>query len=149
MSTSREATHDVYLIDTKVISEARKGQRANPGVRTFFAEAASNDHALFLSVVTIGELRRGIELIRHRGDEEQAQALESWLATVIREYRDAVLAIDADIAQVWARLRVPRPENPLDKLIAATALIHDLAVVTRNEPDFVGTGARVLNPFGG
>jgi len=149
VSTSREAPRDVYLIDTNVIGEARKGQRANPGVRTFLAEAARNDHALFLSAMTVGELRRGVELIRHRGEEEQARALESWLATVIREYRHAVLAIDADIAQVWARLRVRRPENPLHQLIAATALIHDLTVVTRNEPDFVGTGARVLNPFGG
>jgi predicted nucleic acid-binding protein len=137
----------VYLIDTNVVSEARKGARANPGVASFLREVAERDEALYLSVVTIGELRRGIELIRHRGDESQAVLLEGWLHTVLRDYEDQILAFDADAAQVWGRLRVPHPEHELDKQIAATALVHDLTVVTRNVRHFHGGGVRTLNPF--
>jgi predicted nucleic acid-binding protein len=137
----------VYLIDTNVISEARKRERANPGVVAFLREAAARDEAVYLSVVTIGEPRRGIELIRHRGDKPQATLLERWLGTVLRDYEHQILAFDAEAAQVWGRLRVPNPEHELDKQIAATALVHDLTVVTRNEPHFRATGVRVLNPF--
>jgi predicted nucleic acid-binding protein len=73
--------------------------------------------------------------------------LEEWLAALLSEYQDFILHIDTDIAQLWGRLRVPHPENVLDKQIAATALIHDLTVVTRNQVDFRKTGVRVLNPF--
>ncbi len=137
----------MYLIDTNVISEARKGRAANPGVTAFFRRCAEGNEDLYLSVVTIGELQRGVDLIRHRGDVAQAQRLAVWLAQVIADYREAILPFDLDMAQVWGRLRVPRPENALDKQIAATALIHDLTVVTRNTPDFSGTGVRLLNPF--
>ncbi len=113
----------------------------------FFRQAAQNDVGLYLSVVTVGELRRGVELIRHRGDKAQATRLESWLTRVLKEFGNHILAIDEEIGQVWGRLRVPRHEHALDKLIAATALIHDLTVVTRNVDDFVGTGVRLLNPF--
>jgi predicted nucleic acid-binding protein len=137
----------VYLVDTDVISEARKGAKAHPGVREFFRTAAKEDTALYLSAITIGELRRGVEKIRHRGDNDQAGKLEHWLHRISRDYADAILAFDQEMAQVWGRLRVPHPENPLDKQIAATALIHDLVVVTRNTAHFEATGARVLNPF--
>jgi toxin FitB len=137
----------VYLVDTDVISEARKGAKANPGVRDFFRKAAKEDTALYLSVITIGELRRGVEKIRHRGDEGQARKLERWLHRLSNDYTDAILAFDAEMAQLWGRLRVPHPENPLDKQIAATALMYDLVVVTRNTAHFQATGARLLNPF--
>lgn len=139
----------MYLVDTNVISEARKGLRADAGVREFFKGVARRGLPLFLSVVTVGELRRGVELIRRRGDHEQAGTLESWLEGVLAEYGNAIVDGDADVAQVWGRLRVPHPEHALDKLIAATALIHDLTVVTRNERDFQGAGVPVLNPFAG
>jgi len=96
---------------------------------------------------TIGELRQGVERIRHRGDAEQARLLERWLKQVSRAYADAILPIDEETAHVWGRLRVPNPENPLDKQIAATALIHDLTVVTRNTEHFTSTGVRLKNPF--
>jgi len=137
----------MYLIDTNVISEARKGDRANLGVQRFFKQVDETGDDVFLSVVSVGELRRGVELIRHRGDSAQAALLESWLNLVLLEYSAHILELDADIAQVWGRLRVPQPENALDKQIAATALIHCLTVVTRNVQDFSACGVRVLNPF--
>jgi hypothetical protein len=137
----------MYLIDTNVISESRKGTRANAGVRHFFARVAAEGTSAFISVVTVGELRRGVELIRHRGDAPQAQRLEKWLLGLLRSYEDCILDIDQDISQMWGRLRVPHHENALDKLFAATALIHDLTVVTRDSGDFAKTGVRVLNPF--
>lgn len=137
----------MYLVDTNVISEARKGERADPGVISFFRTAAAQDEALYLSVVTIGELRRGVELIRHRGDEPQAALLERWMQTILRDYKDQILALDVEAAQVWGRLRVPHPEHELDKLIAATALVHDLTIVTRNVRHFSAAGLKLLNPF--
>jgi toxin FitB len=137
----------VYLLDTDVISELRKGEEANAGVRAFFASADVRAADLYLSVVTIGELRQGVERIRHRGDSAQAKRLERWLRQVTTSYADAILPIDEEIAHVWGRLRVPNPENPLDKQIAATALIHDLIVVTRNTDHYTPTGVRLRNPF--
>jgi predicted nucleic acid-binding protein len=137
----------VYLVDTDVISEARKGDRGNAGVRAFFSQASEEGAELYLSAVTIGELRQGVERIRHRGDKSQAQRLEQWLLRLTSVYADRVLPLDEETAQVWGRLRVPNPENPLDKQIAATALIHNLVVVSRNVAHYEPTGARVLNPF--
>jgi predicted nucleic acid-binding protein len=137
----------MYLIDTNVISEARKGTKANPGVQQFFANTRRRRTLVFLSVVTVGELRRGVELIRHRGDLPQAAQLETWLDSVLDRFADCILDIDSDVAQLWGRLRVPQPENALDKQIAATALIHDLTVVTRNRRHLESTGVAVLDPF--
>lgn len=137
----------MYLLDTNVVSEARKGARANPGVRAFLQRLRREQSGAFLSVITVGELRRGVELIKQRGDTAQAEQLERWLATTLEAHADSILPIDPEIAQLWGCLRAPRPENALDKLIAATALIYDLVVVTRNDRDFAGTGARLLNPF--
>ena len=144
---SRRVRRGVYLIDTNVISEARKGLRAHPGVREFFSRAAADDLSLYLSTVTVGELRRGVELIRFRGDAAQAALLEHWLGGVLQEFADRVLPFDAEAAHVWGRLRVPFPAHELDKQIAATALIHDLMVVTRNVSDFEGSTVPLFNPF--
>ncbi|CAB3758947.1 Toxin FitB [Paraburkholderia solisilvae] len=144
MTKSRE---NVYLIDTNVISEMRKRGGAHPGVREFFSRAAKEQLKLYLSVITIGELRRGVEVIRHRGDVEQASQLEGWLNTILTSFANHILTIGDDVAQTWGRLRVPHAEHSLDKLIAATALIYNLTVVTRNTGDFADTGARVVNPF--
>jgi toxin FitB len=137
----------VFLLDTDVISEIRKAEKANSGVRDFFAEASRESVDLYLSVVTIGELRQGVERMRHRGDDAQADLLERWLKQVTTTYAGSILSFDEETAHVWGRLRVPNPENPLDKQIAATALIHDLTVVTRNTEHYAPTGARLLNPF--
>jgi len=137
----------MYLVDTDVISNARKRDRANPGVRRFFQDAATQGTPLFLAAVTIGELRQGVEAVRHRGDGPQAGRLARWLRAVTTEFADAILAFDEEIAQVWGRLRVPHAENPLDKQIAATALIYGLTVVTRDVSHYETTGVAVLNPF--
>jgi len=137
----------VFLIDTNIVSEARKGILANQGVRDFFERVAVDGTPVFVSVVTIGEIRRGVELVRYRGDMAQAEVLELWLSQLLANHQDFILEIDSDIAQLWGRMRVPNHENALDKLIAATALIHSLCVVTRNHDDFHKTGVTVLNPF--
>jgi toxin FitB len=139
---------DMFLVDTDVISEIRKGEKAHPGVREFFVAANRDSMALYLSVVTIGELRTGVERLRHRGDVKQAEILQRWLRQVTKTYADAILPFDEETAHVWGKLRVSNPENPLDKQIAATALIHDLTVVTRNTAHYLLTGVRLRDPFG-
>ena len=137
----------MVLVDTNVVSEARKGARAHQGVRDFFARAHAAGTPLFLSAVTVGELRRGVELLRHRNDLAQARLVERWLERLIDDYADHVLSVDADVAQLWGRLCVPHPENAIDKQIAATALIHDLTLATRNVAHFSAPGLRLMNPF--
>ncbi len=135
----------MYLVDTNVISEARKGAKANSGVKKFFQETDADD--LYLSAQTIGEIRRGLENIRHRGDIPQTRKLEKWLDLVVSDYADKILTFDEECAQVWGRLMSPHPAHPIDKQIAAIALIHDLTVVTRNVDDFRETGVGIKNPF--
>jgi predicted nucleic acid-binding protein len=137
----------MHLIDTDVISEARKGSRADAGVRHFFSLASAADSPVFISVITIGELRRGVELVRHRKDMKQAKLLEAWLDKLLADYSDHLLEFGSEEAHVWGRLRVPKPENAIDKQIAATALTHGLIMVTRNTDHFTGFGLELLNPF--
>jgi len=137
----------VYLIDTNVISEARKRAKADPGVTDFFARLAAGQIPAYLSVITVGELRRGVELIRHRGDTQQADRLALWLDEILDQYASNILPLDAEAAQVWGRLRVPHPEHELNKQVAAIALVNGLTVVTRNTADFAGTGVALMNPF--
>lgn len=139
----------MFLLDTNVISEHRKGKRGDSGVQAFFEEAKAGNYALFLSVVTMGELRRGVELKRFHDDRPQCKVLEDWLQAMQRHYGRNVLSVDARVVELWGHLRVPHPENALDKLIAATAMVHGLTVVTRNTGDFSHTGVRTLNPFTG
>jgi len=137
----------MYLIDGNVLGEIRKKRKANKGVLRFFESAIGNNENLYVSVITIGELRRGVELIRYRGDVPQAKQLEKWLKVILAEYQDNIFGLDEDVAQLWGKLRSPHHEHAIDKQIAATALIHGLTVVTRNEKDFTKTGSKVLNPF--
>lgn len=135
----------MFLVDTNIISEARKGLRADPGVRAFLNATGEED--LYLAVHTLGELRQGLERIRARGDQTQAALLETWLALIAEKYQDRILDFDLDCAQIWGKLMAPGPQNPVDKQIAAIALLYDLTIVTRNTADFEGTGASLLNPF--
>ena len=135
----------MYLVDTNVISEARKGKKANPGVHEFFQASKASD--LYLCAQTIGEIRRGLENIRQRGDLLQAIKLEKWLDLLVTDYADRILSFDEACAQVWGRLMSPHHEHPVDKQIAAIALIYDLTVITRNVADFRGAGVGLSNPF--
>lgn len=133
-----------FLLDTNVISEARKGPGANAGVAKWFADA--DPAKLFLSALVVGELRQGVELARRR-DRVFGQKLERWLAVIVDSYANRILAIDEKIAELWGRLNVPNPVPVVDGLLAATALTHDLTLVTRNTRHVAGTGARLLDPF--
>ena len=137
----------MYLIDTNIISEIRKADKANIGVRQFYEATVQNNTRLYISSITIGELRRGVDLIFHRGDIIQSKLLENWLNSILDHYQDNILSIDGEIALLWGKMRVPEPQHALDKLIAATAILYDLAVVPRNIKDFESTGAQLLNPF--
>lgn len=133
-----------YLLDTNVISELRKGERANPGVASWFADVA--DEEIFLSVLTIGEIRRGVESVRRR-DPDSAAALDSWLARLSEAHRDRIVPLDRPIAEEWGRMNVPDPLPVVDGLLAATARILGLTLVTRNTADVEGTGIELLDPF--
>jgi hypothetical protein len=132
------------LIDTNVLSELRKGQRCDAGVRQWFEETAEEE--LFISVLILGEVRHGIERIRRR-DPDQARSLEKWLQWVSSEYADRLLPVDEKVADQWGRLGLRQPVPILDAFLAATALVHGLTVISRDEEGFRNTGAPVLNPF--
>lgn len=137
----------MYLIDTNIISELRKQARANAGVRRFFRELHVAGSACYLSSITVGELARGVAMCRHRGDDTQAQVLESWLAGIIADFVDSILPFCSNSARVWGHLCAPDNTNAVDKQIAATALTYDLTLVTRNVRHVAGTGVRVVDPF--
>jgi len=133
-----------YLLDTDILSEARKGQRANAAVLAWFDRV--QDEELFLSVLVLGEIRKGIEQARPR-DPSKAQALEAWLQGVEETYSDKIFPITYKIAARWGSLSALRPISVIDGLLAATALTHDLMFVTRNAQDVSHTGVKLLNPF--
>lgn len=133
-----------YLLDTNVLSELRKEKRCDAGVRQWFEETAPEE--LFISVLVLGEIRQGIERIRLR-DPVQARALEKWLLWIATEFHDRLLPVDEKVADQWGRLGSQQPVPILDAFLAATAQVHDLTVVSRDEEGFRNTGVAVLNPF--
>jgi predicted nucleic acid-binding protein len=133
-----------YLIDTNILSELQKGERANVGVRTWYAETRSQD--LYLSVLVLGEIRQGIERLRRR-DPDQAQRLEQRMTLVRDRFADRVLPISPAVAERWGLINVPDALPVIDGLLAATALEHGLTLVTRNLRDVERSGAVLLNPF--
>jgi toxin FitB len=133
-----------FLVDTNVISEIRKRDRADAQVARWVAKTPASEIAT--SVIVLAEIRRGIELKR-RSDPEQGAALDRWFVQMRSRLEDRVLSVDERVAEAWARLGVPDPLPLVDGLLAATAQVHGLTLVTRNVVDMTRTGISVLNPF--
>jgi predicted nucleic acid-binding protein len=132
-----------YVLDTNIISEVRK-PHGNSDVKAWVA--SSLGPTLYLSVMSIGEIRWGIEQ-RRRRDPQQALILERWLARLYASFGSRIVPVTEDIAEEWGRLCNQRPRGASDMLIAATAKVHGWSVVTRNVKDFADTGVIVINPF--
>jgi predicted nucleic acid-binding protein len=132
-----------FLLDTNVVSEIRKN-RPDQGVAAWFASVSAD--RLYLSVLVVGEIRQGIERLARR-DQAQARLFEHWLSQLVDSYDDRIVPITVRVAEVWGRLNVPDPVPVVDGLMAATALVHDWTLVTRNVDDVGSTGVRLLNPF--
>ncbi|MEW1847793.1 type II toxin-antitoxin system VapC family toxin [Nonomuraea angiospora] len=132
-----------YILDTNVISEVRK-PHGNSQVKEWVD--ASLGPTLYLSVLSIGEIRWGIEQ-RRKTDPQQALVLERWLARLFQSFRDRIIPITTDVTEEWGRMRCVRTLPFSDALIAATAKVHGWSVVTRNVKDFTDTGVTVINPF--
>jgi predicted nucleic acid-binding protein len=113
-------------------------------MRRWFATIAAEE--LFISVLVLGEIRKGIERIRPR-DPHSAFSLEKWLCSLTVDYADRLLPVDQNVADKWGQLGLTQPIPVIDALLAATALVHDLTMVTRDEDGFRNTGAHVINPF--
>ncbi len=135
-----------YLLDTNVISELRKGNRADANVRNWAGGLQPSE--LYISVITLAEIRKGIATVRSR-DPQQASNLESWRTRLETEYdsRGKLLPVDAHVARAWGDLHAIRQISVLDGFLAATALVHSLTVATRNLADFQGLGVLVVDPF--
>jgi toxin FitB len=133
-----------FLLDTNVISELRKGPRAKASVIAWATSVIDEQH--FISVLTLGEIRKGIELIRRR-DAAQVLALEQWLHQIEVNFADRIVPLTQNVADQWGRLAAVRPLPVVDGLLAATALTHSLTFATRNAADVRHTGVSVLDPF--
>jgi toxin FitB len=133
-----------FLLDTNILSELRKESRCDTGVRNWVEGTAAEE--LYVSALVLGEIRQGVERIRMR-DQTQARALEKWLQSLSTEFTDRILPVDERVADQWGRLGLRQPVPTLDAFLAATALVHDLTVVSRDEDGFRHTGVRVINPF--
>jgi hypothetical protein len=131
-----------FLLDTNAISEIRRGR--DQRVRAWVGQVEDAD--LHLSVLTLGEIRKGIELLRGR-DPAQAEVFDSWLSELRARFADRIVPIDDRAAEEWGRLNAAGSRNTVDSLLAATARIHELTVVTRNTRDFEGCGVPLLNPW--
>lgn len=133
-----------YLLDTNVLSETRRRQ-PTAGVVGWIA--ATPPERLHVSVLTLGEIEQGIARIRSRGDRQQASALERWLWDVETGFEDRILPVTLPVAAAWGSQQYTQPLPVIDALIAATARVHGMTVVTRNVKDFELAGVQVLNPF--
>ena len=135
-----------FLLDTNVISELRKRDRAHPNVVRWAARTAVEE--IGTSVLVLAEIRRGIELKR-RSDPQQAKSLDRWFSQMRMRLGERVLPVDEPVAEAWGLLGIPDPLPLIDGLLAATAKVHGLTLVTRNVADMATAGVLVLDPFSG
>lgn len=133
-----------YLLDTNVVSELRKGDRSHPNVAAWVASVPRQ--SLYISVLVIGEVRFGIENARRR-DAVFAARLEGWLNRTLRFFDDRILPVDQAVAAEWGRLGWPATVPAVDGLMAATAYVHGMTIVTNNQRDFARTGVPCIDPF--
>jgi predicted nucleic acid-binding protein len=133
------------LVDTNVVSELKRGRHADPRVVAWFSKMPIE--CVFTSVIVLGEIRRGIELVARR-DKSQAEMLERWYASIRERLANRVLAVDEPVMMIWSKISVPHLLPAYDGLIAATALAHSMTVVTRNALDYQRAGVDVLDPWG-
>ncbi|GLS20218.1 ribonuclease VapC [Labrys miyagiensis] len=131
----------MYLVDTNVISEARRG--SVPAVSWL---RSVDPVGIYLSTLTLGEIMRGIAL-KQKSDPKTAGHLAAWLRKIRHDHADRILPVTDQISVEWGRVAAIRPRGDVDGLIAATAIVHDLILVTRNVADFADTGASVINPW--
>lgn len=134
-----------YLLDTNVLSETRR-PRGDEGVKRWVSSVPADD--LYLSVLVVGEVRRGIERLKRR-DPDQAEVYEAWLGIVLRDYADRIVPVGIEAADEWGRMSVPDPVPIVDGLMAATAKVGGMTFVTRNTDDVERTGVALLDPFSG
>lgn len=135
-----------FLLDTNIVSEARL-RKPNEGFARWWADVSSSK--LYLSALSVGEIERGIHKLRLRGEHDRLRvdSLSDWLSGLTRQFADRILPVTAEVAAEWGRQCPPRRIPSVDGLIAATAIVHDLTLVTRNVSDMAETGARLHNPF--
>jgi predicted nucleic acid-binding protein len=133
-----------YLIDTNIISEVRKGTKCNRHVAAWYESIADAD--IYLSVLVVGEIRKGIERARPN-DPLRARVLEKWLTDVVKSFAERILPIDQAVADEWGRMSTARSVSTIDALLAATAKVNGMTLATRNVSDVVDLGVNVLNPF--
>lgn len=131
----------MYLVDTNVISEARRG---SPEATAWLRSV--DPATVYLSALTLGEIMRGI-VLKQKADPKAAGHLTEWLRRLRHDHASRILPITDQVAVEWGRIAAIRPRGDIDGLIAATAIVHDLIVVTRNVADFADTGAAVVNPW--
>ena len=133
-----------YLLDTNILSEVRK-PRPGGSVADWWESVSADD--VYLSVLVVGEIRLGIERLLHRRDRSQAAVFERWLGTLKQDFGNRVLPVTTTIAEAWGRLAAPEPLPAVDGLLAATALVHGLTLVTREGRRLERTGIPLLNPW--
>lgn len=134
----------MFLIDTNIISEVRKAERCDPNVATWYTGV--NDDDLYLSVLVTGEIRKGIELSRSR-EPQKSESLHRWLQLLEQDFGERILPVNLAVANEWGRLSALRKLPVIDGLLAATARVFDLVLVTRNINDVTGLDVKILNPF--